>query len=212
MKIIPMPVKSFMSSTKTAEFIENTVYAVSVETALKMIGRPIFIMMDKEADSSEKKKYAAVKELLYQGLCFSLYVSLMTPVKNFIYKIISKNLRNNPDNKLKIDEFNLRQKQLHHLEEVNKEILAQAKNKIERTKFKKENYEKILRFKDSIHGNKNLALGKGIKELSAIIGSVLMLTIVAPQISHFIIHPIMEGLNMEQHKKADKQNSINKKV
>ena len=214
MKIIPMPVKRFMSNTKTAEFVENTIYAVSIETALKMVGRPTFIMMDKEADSPEKKKYAAVKEMLYQALCLGLYLSLMKPVKQFFYNIISKGLSKNPDNKAHIDHFNRMQDNLHELEEENKLMIKSARDKFHKKELKKEAYDKILKLKesfetrvlkieDSIHSPKyDLRLGKGAKELSAIIGSILMLTIVAPQVSHVLIHPIMNALGFE--KKPDK--------
>ncbi len=214
MKIIPMPVKRFMSNTKTAEFVENTIYAVSIETALKMVGRPTFIMMDKEADSPEKKKYAAVKEMLYQALCLGLYLSLMKPVKQFFYNIISKGLSKNPENKIHIDHFNRMQDNLHELEEENKLMIKSARDKFHKKELKKEAYDKILKLKesfesrvlkiaDSTHSPKyDLRLGKGAKELSAIIGSILMLTIVAPQVSHVLIHPIMNALGFE--KKPDK--------
>ena len=214
MKIIPMPVKRFMSNTKTAEFVENTFYAVSVETALKMVGRPTFIMLDKEADSPEKKKYAAVKEMLYQGLCLFLYGVFMTPVKSFIYNKLSKFLSKNPKNKVHIDHFNRMQDNLHELEEENRLMIKSARDKFHKKELKKEAYDKILKLKesfetrvlkieDSIHSPKyDLRLGKGAKELSAIIGSILMLTIVAPQVSHVLIHPIMNALGFE--KKPDK--------
>lgn len=210
MKIIPMPVKRFMSSTKTAEFVENTFYAVSVETALKMIGRPTFIMLDKEADSPEKKKYAAVKEMLYQGLCLFLYGVFMTPVKQFIYDRISKSLSKDPENKVHIDHFNRMQDNLHELEEENREMIKSARDKFHKKELKKAAYDKIVKLKESfesrvlkiedgIHSPKyDLRLGKGAKELSAIIGSILMLTIVAPQVSHFLIHPIMNALGFEK--------------
>ena len=214
MKIIPMPVKRFMSNTKTAEFVENTMYAVGIETALKMVGRPTFIMMDKEADSPEKRKYAAVKEMLYQGLCLFLYGVFMTPVKSFIYNKLSKFLSKNPENKVHIDHFNRMQNNLHELEEENRLMIKSARDKFHKKELKKEAYDKILKLKesfetrvlkieDSIHSPKyDLRLGKGAKELSAIISSILMLTIVAPQVSHVLIHPIMNALGFE--KKPDK--------
>src|SRR5574344_870530 len=96
-KFIPKAVKNWVSSPKTADFVENTIFAVGVETGLKMVGRPTFIMMDKEADSPEKKKYAAVKEMLYQGICLSLYLSCMQKfIKPLFYKWISNALSKNP--------------------------------------------------------------------------------------------------------------------
>ena len=99
MNIVPTSVKHWVSNPKTAEFVENTFFAVSVETGLKMVGRPAFIMADKEADSKEKKKYAATKEMLYQATCLGLYLGFMPKIKKGLYNVFSKGLSNaSPEN------------------------------------------------------------------------------------------------------------------
>lgn len=199
MKIIPMPVKRFVSNPRTAEFVENTIFAVSVETALKMIGRPIFIMNDKEADSKEKKKFAATKEMLYQGVCFFLYVTFMKPIKHGIYNLVSKGLSKNPENKVNIDEFNKQSKFIENRHEAMKEAAKKITDKTKRKEFKNKALDEILALKEKMRTNERMHLGKGAKEFSAIIGSILMLTVVAPQISHFIIHPLMKALGFDKH-------------
>lgn len=205
-KKIPAPVKNWVSSPRTAEFVENTFFAVSVETAMKAIGRPIFIMADKEADSEEKKKYAATKELLYQGLCLTLYLGVMPKFKEGMYNIISKGLsRKNPNNKVDIDAFNEISKLIKDKYKTRKSTAKTITDKIKRKEFEKQALDEILKIKNSMYGNKKFYLGKGTKEFGTIICSIVMLTIIAPQISHFVIHSIMKVLGFDkEHNKEDK--------
>ena len=39
--------------------------------------------------------------------------------------------------------------------------------------------------------------------MSSIVGSVVGLTLLAPELSHLVLHPIMKGLNMEAPKAKD---------
>jgi len=198
MKIIPMPVKRFISNPRTAEFVENTIFAVSVETGLKMVGRPAFIMADKEADSKAKKKFAATKEMLYQGICLGLYLGTMKPIKHFFYEGITKFLGKNPEIKTNIDEFNRQNKIVEEKHDAMKKAVKEISDKVKRKEFKAKALDEIIELKEKISSNKALRVGKGAKELGAIIGSILMLTVVAPQISHFLIHPIMKALGVEK--------------
>lgn len=200
MSIIPIGVKRFVSSPRTAEIAENTIIAVSVETGLKMVGRPMFIMADKQADSMEKKKFAATKEMLYQGICLTLYLSVMQKyIKPFFYNVISKNLSKNPEDKANIDEFNRQYKIIEDKHDLMKSTAKKITDKVKRKEFKNNAIDEIIKLKEVIHNDKRLRVGKGAKELSAIIGSILMLTVVAPQISHFIIHPIMKALGFNEN-------------
>jgi len=181
---IPLPIKKAMCSTRFAEIAENTVYAVTIETGLKMAGRPAFIYTDKETNS-ETKKYAAVKEFLYQGTCLGLYLSIVPKVKAGIYRGITNVLSKDSKNKLKIDMYNK---------------AKLAVKEAEKTK-NKELYSKLsMEFKESIKNNKDFHLVKGAKELSAIIGSVVTLAIIAPQLSRHIVHPMMKALGFKDKK------------
>ena len=48
-------------------------------------------------------------------------------------------------------------------------------------------------------------IGKGGIEMSSIVGSVVGLTILAPELSHLILHPIMKALNLEASHKANSE-------
>ncbi len=212
MSIIPIGVKRFVSSPRVAETVENTITAVSVETGLKMIGRPTYIMLDKEADSNEKKKFAATKEMLYQGICLTIYLSTMKHVKHFFYEKITKWLGNkNPENKKYIDEYNNKIKDIESKENELKIAKKAAKTKAERKIIKEKALDEIINLKLAIQKDKKLHLPRGVKEVSAIIGSVIMLTIVAPQISHFIIHPLMNALGFDKASTGKKANESKSK-
>ncbi|MFA7658989.1 MAG: hypothetical protein WCY19_06115 [Candidatus Gastranaerophilaceae bacterium] len=194
MKISPIvqSVKKVISSPKFADFTENTMYAVTIETVLKMTGRPTFIWLDKEADTKEKKKYASVKEFLYQATCLALYWCMVPYVKKGLYKLISKWLRNkNTINEGKLNLYNTAE---NSIEEAKK-----AKNTELWRKLKTD-------LKNNIKTDSRYHLGKGAHEFSAIVGSVLALAILAPQLSHYIVHPMMKALGF------DKETGGNKKV
>lgn len=203
-KMIPTSVKNWVSNPKTAEFVENTVIAVSVETGLKMIGRPAFIMADKEADSKAKKKYAATKEMLYQGTCLGLYLGVMPKVKKWIFRGVAKVLSKNQQDKVHIDAY---MEKLNDIEMLEKQAKAKIREKgINFFNFKAKKVEKapfieqIKKIHHEMTSNSNFKLAKGGKEFAAILGSIGMLTIVAPQFGHIVIHPLMKVLGFKDKK------------
>lgn len=209
---ITTPVKKFVSSPRTAEFVENTYIALSVETLLKMTGRPAFIYMDKKADK-ESKKYASAKEFLYQAICLALYVSLIPPIKKLFFNGFSKMLNKNHGEALKafktghkavdnakeayIKEGSFVQRTLSLLKIKKNEKIINARKIF---KDAERHFGELLKEKDS-----PLHFGKGVKEAGAIAASILMLTVLAPQISHYIIHPLMKALGFEKgHEQGNK--------
>lgn len=213
MKIIPQPVKRWASSHKTATFLENTFFAMSVETALKAVGRPTFILLDKEADSKEKKRYAATKEVLYQGLCFTLYIAAMPFVKKGIYKGLSAMVKKGGKVAEGVAAYNNAHNIFHEAEAAYKKSGSFIKRLSNSLGLKKDSAiqaaKKQLQEAEEIFNINKVkgpaALGKGLTEVSAILGSILMLTIAAPQISHFIIHPIMNKLGFKSHESTGAQ-------
>ena len=95
------PVKSILTNPKAAEFAQNTINAIAVETTLKALGRPTFIYYDKNANGNSKK-YAATKEVCILDLLTKSKnqftdLSKITSSKqkkiskSWIYLILSKN-------------------------------------------------------------------------------------------------------------------------
>ena len=52
-------VKNLLTSSQLANIAQNTTQSVTVETTLKSIGRPGFILIDKDIDSDTKQYTAA---------------------------------------------------------------------------------------------------------------------------------------------------------
>ena len=83
-------ISSAFSNSTFYNLTQNTAARVSIETTLKSIGRPGFILIDKDIDS-ETKKYAATKEFFYQVICLGVYLALIPPIfKAGSYKLGKK--------------------------------------------------------------------------------------------------------------------------
>lgn len=191
MKIVPVynalnNVREFVTNPRVAEFAKTTVYAISVETTLKALGRPAFIYYDKNANK-QSKKYAATKELLYQSFCLGLYLSLINKFKNKTYKFISnKFAQRSPEDKAKLSLYDSFQ-----------EKIQSAKTKDIKKQLEKE-------FNQLLHTNKDYHFGKGVKELSSIISTVFILALCAPILSQIILHPVMDFI-FKENKKTNTQ-------
>ena len=86
-------ITNFLTNPSLSNIAQSTTMSVSIETSMKAIGRPSFILMDKELDKSTKN-YAAMKELLYQVTCLGIYMALVIPVfKNGAFKIAKNVLK-----------------------------------------------------------------------------------------------------------------------
>jgi len=213
MKIsIPTPVKNFMSKSTNSELVQNTFVAVSIETVLKMAGRPSFIYLDKKADP-EAKKYASVKEFLYQGTCFGLYVALVPKIKHFISGKLIENLKGkSAQNKLDIAYFDRANDVLAKMKARLNSNLKTATNKDAKKVLKSTYSDSVGKLKSMFKENKKYHLGKGATEVSAIAASILMLAILAPQLAHPIIHPVMKALGFDKKPDGAKVAEIPKKV
>ena len=179
MKVTPVQqnlikIRKVLANPKAAEFAQNTVCAIAVETTLKAAGRPAFIYYDKHANE-QSKKYAATKELLYQTFCLGLFLGFIKPVKNFVYgKLSNWQAKKNPENKRKIDMFNAFQSQIDN-----------APNKVKENSLRR-------KLNHLLHTNSNYHFGKGLKEFSSIASTVFILALCAPILSQIILHPVMD--------------------
>jgi len=212
MKIgIPTSVKNFMSKPTNSELVQNTFVAVSVETVLKMTGRPSFIYLDQKADP-ESKKYASVKEFLYQATCLGLYVTFVPKIKHFFCEKLSNNLaKKSPQNARDIAYFNKANALLDKMKVRLKSNLQSAANNDAKKAFKLAYSERVSKLKSALNENSKYHLGKGAKEVSAIVASILMLAILAPQLAHPIIHPVMKALGFDK-KPEGKKPVVDKKA
>lgn len=182
-------IENIISNPTLYNMTQSTVTQVTSETCLKAIGRPSFILMDKQIDP-QTKKFSATKEFLYQLTCLAIYLSMIHQFKKASFAIGRKLFKNEDVfkafkhtgdfmNYYKMDEA----ARANKLNEINKALNSGDK-------FVKEKL--------------NLNLGKGIIEGSSIVGTVLGLAVLAPIVSHPLIHPILKVMGLDKTaKKAD---------
>jgi len=198
------------SSTAFLTVVQNTAARVGIETTLKSVGRPAFILADKDIDA-ETKKYAATKEFAYQAICLGVYLALIPPIfKRGSFWLGKKAFgATHPEfSKFKgIDEY----LDYHRLATKVKNDRLQSLNKIKsNTKFMHDGLREDLINKEN---PETYDLIKGTIEAGTFIGSVLGLSILAPQISHYLVHPFMRAFGLAPAKeKKVKEPKIDKTV
>lgn len=164
---------------------QTTQAQVAIETGLKAVGRPGFILLDNSIDSNTKK-YSSMKEFLYQLTCMVVSLGVVIPVfKKGSFNIARKLFKDEAIFQVfkKSDDFNKFRK-------LSKEEKIAKLNEINSEKGK--NYE--LK-------NLNEDLAKGMIEVTSIAGSILGLSILSPLISRPFIRPVLKKLGMGEHKK-----------
>lgn len=186
-------ITNFLTSPVLSNIAQSTTSSVSIETGMKAIGRPSFILADKELDP-RTKKYAATKEFLYQAICLGTYMALVIPLfKNGSFKLAKNKIFKNEESfKLFKDakEFLNYKKLAGMTKDGRLDALKDVKYK---DTFSKEVKEILKTDKPD-----SFDLIKGTIELGNTVGSVLGLAIFAPEVSHLIIHPVMKFLGMEK--------------
>ena len=188
-------ITSFLTSNTLSTIAQSTSSSVTIETTMKALGRPGFILIDNNI-SPDTKKYAATKEFLYQATCLLLYATLVVPVfKHGAFKLGKKLMKNQAENFAKfngLDEY-VKYRKYSKLDfadrktntKIDKEMSAELAQYLHTHEGEPERYDAI----------------KGCVELGSLIGSVIGLAILAPQLSHVVIHPALRMLGMEEPKK-----------
>lgn len=194
-----------LSNSSFVNLAQNTSVSVTVETTLKSIGRPGFILIDKDIPP-ETKNYAATKEFFYQAICLAVYLAVIPPIfKAGSFRLGKKIFgKEHPEfskfksvkeyldyHKYAKRSFNDRCASLSKLKSSNKFMHDGLREDLI-TKETPETYDLI----------------KGTVEAGTVAGSILGLAILAPEISHQLIHPIMQALHLE--KKPDKKEAKEK--
>ncbi len=184
-------VQSLITNPALYNMTQSTVTQITTETCLKAVGRPAFILADKDIDP-QTKKFSSIKEFLYQMTCLGIYLAAVMPIlkkgtfavgkKLYKDELVFKAFKNSGDfmKYYKMDEAG----KAARLEEINKNLKPEE------------------RFtKDKI----NEDFAKGLTEITSIIGSVTGLAVVAPILSHPLIHPILKTMGLEEKKTDSKQ-------
>ena len=184
-----------LSNSTMMNITQNTAARVSIETTLKSIGRPGFILIDKDIDD-ETKRYAATKEFFYQAICLAVYLAVIPPIfKLGSYKLGKKVFaKEHPEfNKFK----NMGEYLDYH--KFAKKLHKDRLDSLSKTKFKnKFNHDGLREELVNKKEPDSYDLIKGTIEAGTFVGSILGLAILAPQISHHLIHPVMKFLKLEK--------------
>jgi len=186
-------IQNLISNPTIYNMTQSTVTQVTTETCLKAVGRPSFILADNKIDP-QTKKFSATKEFLYQLLCLGIYLSLIIPVcKKSAFSLAKKIYKDEP-----IFKAFETSKEFSKFFKMNEQERAAKLNEINSNctngdKFTKENM--------------NVDFAKGVTEVGSMFGSVAGLAILAPIVSHPLIHPIMKVLGMTDKNAAKDANA-----
>lgn len=186
---------NFLTSPTLSNIAQSTTKSVSIETGMKAIGRPSFILMDKKVDKSTQN-YAAMKEFLYQLTCLGVYMAVVIPVfKNGAFKLAKKCFK---DEKA----FNYFKNAKNYLDylKLSKMEKADRINVINKKGDKLKLSEQIKEALCREDKPEKYNIIKGAIELGNIIGCIVGLAIVSPQISQFIVHPTLNLLGFRKPK------------
>ena len=199
-----------LTSNSLNNITSNTNSQVIMETTLKAIGRPGFILIDNDIDD-DTKKYAAAKEFLYQATCLLVYAALVVPVfKKGSFKLAQKLFKPEEIGKftnskqyahyLKLCDTTLNNR-LRTLEKEIKGVYKTDNNGNKVRKLVKDEYDTSLVTELNKEKPDKFPILKGAVEFGNIIGSVFGLAIFAPQVSHLFIHPALNVLGFDKPKK-----------
>ena len=178
--------------------------SVATKTTVNSVGRPGFILIDKNIDL-ETKKFAATKEFLYQATSLLVYMALIVPIfKNGAFKIAKKYLYKGEQG---FSKFKNAKEYLDYRKfaEKTKNDRIQSLGKDHSVdKFKHDNLREALINEATPEKYNNV---KGAIEVGNIIGSIVGLSVLAPNVSQVLIRPVLKvlGLDRKVTPKAEEQ-------
>lgn len=178
--------------------------SVATKTTVNSVGRPGFILIDKNIDL-ETKKFAATKEFLYQATSLLVYMALIVPIfKNGAFKIAKKYLYKGEQG---FSKFRNAKEYLDYRKfaEKTKNDRIQSLGKDHSVdKFKHDNLREALINEVTPEKYNNI---KGAIEVGNIVGSIVGLSVLAPNVSQVLIRPVLKvlGLDRKVTPKAEEQ-------
>ena len=181
-------IQNIVSSPVLHNATESTVSQMAIKTSLNAIGRPGFILMDKDIDS-HTKKFSATKEFLYQLISLGLYLGLIMPVfKRGTYSLARKLCKDDvvfkafktPDEFKKFYKLGSEQEKINKLSQIS-QATGDTFNRSNVT-VESENF------------------ANGVVETSSLVGTIIGMAIIAPLTATKLIHPIMKTLGMDKNK------------
>lgn len=188
-----------ISNPVLVNIAQNTDASVACKTAVNAVGRPGFIIIDNNI-SSDTKKFAATKEFLYQATCLAVYMALIVPIfKKYGFQIAKNKIFKNTNG---FEHFkNLKEYDTYKKLASNVNVTERLKS-LEKSKnmFSEELITELKKEKPNTFSDI-----KGSIDLSNIVGSVIGLSIIAPQVSQALIKPVLKFIGMDK-KEPPKEN------
>lgn len=176
---------------------ENTITQVGIETTLKAIGRPAAILVDNDI-SADTKEYAAAKEFLYQATCLVTYLFLIVPVfKKGGFKLAKNVLFKNHPEFQKFESA----KEFEYYTKLAKKSVADRKLTLQKEKVKDKYHPDVRKDLETNEKPEKYPLISSTIGVFNLLGSVLGLAVLAPQVSHAFIHPALKLLGLEEKNK-----------
>lgn len=191
---------------------QNTDASVTAKTVVNAIGRPGFILVDNNIDL-ETKKFAATKEFLYQGTSLLVYMALIVPLfKKGGFKFAKKYIFKNTEGFEHFKNFNeyMHYRKLAGNTNKNNRILTLDKEISNKNCAVKDMYNQTLLNELHKDNPNKFNTVKGAVDLCNIIGSVVGLSILAPNVSQALIRPVLKIFGMDR--KPQEQNSTEQKI
>lgn len=196
-----------------ANVAQNAISQVTIETTLKSIGRPAAILVDKDI-SSDTKEYAAAKEFLYQATCLVTYLFLIVPVfKKGGFKLAKNVLFKNHPEFQKFENA----KEFEYYTKLAKKSVADRKLTLQKEKVKDKYHPDVRKDLETNEKPEKYPLISSTIGVFNLLGSVLGLAVLAPQVSHAFIHPALRLIGLEEKnkkhsEKAEHSNKVDTKA
>lgn len=191
-----------LSNSTLFNLTQNTAARVSIETTLKSIGRPGFILIDNDIDM-KTKRYAATKEFFYQAICLAVYLAIIPPVfKAGSYKLGKKIFGKEHPEFAKFKGMKEYLDYHKYAKKIYNDRIASLSKIKSNKKFMHDGLREDLLNKEK---PETYDLIKGTIEAGTFAGSIIGLAMLAPQISHELVHPIMSFLNLDKDSPKNKK-------
>lgn len=199
-------VSKVITSPILVNIAQNTDASVTTKTVVNSIGRPGFILVDKNIDL-ETKKFAATKEFLYQATSLLIYMALIVPLfKKGGFKIAKKYIFKNTqgfEHFKNFDEY-MHYRKLAGNSNVNNRLKTLEKEITTKNCTVKDMYNNTLLAELNKEQPDQFNSVKGAVDLCNIIGSVVGLSLLAPNVSQALIRPVLKFFGMDKPKEEQK--------
>ena len=192
---------SAITNTIANQHIENIalnpIAQVSIETTLKAIGRPAAILVDKDI-SPDTKQYAASKEFLYQATCLLTFLGIIVPLfRKGGFQLAKKVLFKDKPEFQKFENV----KEFEHYMKLTKKSIEDRRLTLQKEKVKDKYHPDVRKDLETNENPETYPLIVSTIGVFNLMGSVLGLAVLAPQVSHMFIHPALRLLGLEEKNK-----------